>query len=394
MNSATIRILPGFLFAEVALCMLAWSGAAAGEGMSAHELTRLMDGLHSEIKDVWFIFEGQVRVLEREKGGSSGSPDDGLEYYQGTYAYRSDGATLLEVYVHSARSDVPFQRTTFAALNGKLAELDRIPDNDYNPAPRVTTASQGAFDRPMSAERILFLSYFRSLSGLANEDFADEGWEEVAGHRCLRVRINVFPSAGKKSVAAAKTPMPWERLWIDMERGGHPLRAELWRGGDLWNRREIELVQLPGPGGKPIWFPARGTTESFVRGDGSVSPQARVRETYFVVASSPRFNKGLADKLFSVNYNGSLPETAELRTQRRLFQSIPPPKREYGPADPENLQRLLDERLAQAEKQSSQLDASSTVGTNRDWTLILSVTLTSAGILTLGCVLFLKRRGA
>lgn len=387
MKTATNRNMPCFRFVGVVLCLWAWSGATAGEGMSASDFTRLMDGLHSDIKDVWFIFEGQMRGLEGEKAGAH---DDG-QFFQGIYAYRSDGATLLDVYSHSVKTDVPYMRTTFASLKGKLEYVTRIPDKVYDPPITASTASPGVFDRPMSAQRILYLSYFRDHSGLANEDFADGGWEDVAGRRCLRVRINVFPSAGFKEIGTAK--MMWDRLWIDMERGGHPLRAELWRGRDLWSRTEIELEQVPGPGGKRIWFPVRGTAESFVREDASVSTRARVRETYSVVTGTTRFNQGLADKIFSVKYNGSLPETAELRTQRRLFQSIPPPWQQ-GQNDPKNIQRQLDERLAEAEKQSNQLDASSTVGTYRDWTLILSVALTSAGFLALLCVLFFKRRGA
>ncbi|MGC8639972.1 MAG: hypothetical protein ACP5XB_08870 [Isosphaeraceae bacterium] len=381
-----------FRFVGAVLCLEALSGPAAGEGMSAHDFTRLMAGLHSEIKDVWFIFEGQVRGLEGEKGGSTAQPDDKAEFCQGTYAYRSDGATLLDVYVHSARTDVPYQRTTLAALKGRLEQINRIPDREYNPATLAGPALPGAFDRPMSAQRILYLSYFHAHSGLANEDFADEGWEDVAGHRCLRVRINLFPSAAVKLSPGAT--MMWNRLWIDMERGGYPLRVELWRGSDLWGRDEVELAEVPGPGGKRIWFPARGTSDSFVREDGSVSARARVRETYSVVAGTTRFNQGLADKIFSVKYNGSLAETAGLRSQRRLFQSIPPPQRDQSPKDPESLQRQLDERLAEADKQSKELDASSTVGTYRDWTLIFSVGITSAGILTLLCVIYLKRRGA
>jgi hypothetical protein len=387
MNTTAHRNGPCFRFVGVVFCLWAWSGTAAGEGMSAGDFTRLVDGLHSQIKDVWFIFEGQTRGIEGEQAGE---PDDG-QFFQGTYAFRSDGATLLDVYAHGARTDVPYMRTTLAALKGKLEQVDRIPDREYNPTPLVSNASPGAFDRPMSAQRFLYFSYFRDHSGLANEDFTDEGWEDLAGHRCFRVRINVFPAAAMKRSPGAT--MVWNRLWIDVERGGHPLRDELWRGRDLWSRTEIELEQVSGPSGKRIWFPARATSDSFVREDGSVSTRPRVRETYSVVAGTPRFNQGLADKIFSVKYNGSLPETAGLRTQRRLFQSIPPPWQQ-GRNDPESIQRDLNERLAEADKQSKELDASSTVGTYRDWTLILPVALTSAGFLALLCVLFLKRRGA
>lgn len=352
-----------------------------------------MDGLHSEIKDVWFIFEGEMQGLEAERSGPAASPEDARNSFQGIYAFRSDGATLLDVYVHSARTDVPYQRTTLAQFKGKLEQVDRIPDQEYNPTTTVDPASPGAFDRPMSPQRILYLNYFRDHSGLVDQDFADEGWEEIAGRRCLRVRINLFPSADAKGTASAKVPMPWNRLWIDVERGGHPLRVELWRGKDLWSRTEVELAELTGPGGKRIWFPARGTSDSFVREDASVSTRARVREMYYVVVGASRFNQGLADKIFSVKYNGSLPETAGLRTQRRLFQSIPPPRRQ-GRNDPESIQRHLEERLAEADKQSKELDASSTVGTYRDWTLILSVAITLAGILALLCAIFLKWRRA
>ena len=400
MRIPTIRGAPGFRIPGIALCLCAWSGTAAGETMSARDFTQLVKGLHSEIKDVWFLYEGEGRVFGKGQG-AAGQPDDEVQSFQGTYAYRADGATLLDVFVHSARTDVPYRRSTVAALKGKKEEIDRIPDSVSNPPKRVSNSSQGAFYRSMSPERMLFIHYFHSFAAPADEDFVDEGWEEVAGHRCLRVKINLFPSAGFKETAGAK--MMWNRLWIDMERGGHPLKVELWRGSDLWGRQEIELAEVPGPGGRRIWFPARGTSESFVgRGReggslASVSSGPLARETLSILTSSLRFNQNLPDKTFSVNYNGGLHDTPELKTQRLLFQSIKPPpqpKPEREPSDPESVQKRLDELLAQADKESERLDASSTVGTYRDWTLIGSIGLTGAGLIAVVCGLYFRRRWA
>ena len=398
MRIDTIRGAPSFRFIWIALCFWPWAGTAAGAAMTARDFTRLMQGLRSEIKNVWFIYEGEMWVYGKGQG-TAGQPNDDVEYFQGTYAYRADGTTLVDVYSRNARIDIPYQRSTLAALKGKMEEIERIPDKVYDPPKYVHNASQGSFDRPMSPERILFIHYFSSLAAPADEDFADEGWEDVAGHRCLRVKINQFPSAGFKETATAK--MMWNRLWIDMERGGHPLRVELWRGSDLWSRNEIELAEVPGPGGKRIWFPVRGTTESFVgrgREGGSpvsVSSRPLARETLSILTSSLRFNQNLADKTFSVNYNGGVHDTPELARQRRLFQSIPPPPLpEREPTDPASIQRRLDEQLVKADKESKELDASSTVGTYRDWTLISSVCLTGAGLIAVVCGLYFRRRWA
>ena len=236
------------------LCFGALTGTAAGEGMSASEFARLMDGLHSEIKDVWFIFEGQVRGLSRARRPAR--PTSAHSSSRARTPTAPTGATLLDVYVHSARTDVPFQRTTLAQVKGKMEQVDRIPDSGIQPDPLVSTASPEAL-RPADVRPAnLYLSYFRIGPGLAGEDFADEGWEDVAGHRCLRVQDQPVPGSGQEGSAAAA--MSLNRLWIDMERGGHPLRDEFWRGRDLWSRTEIELEQFSGPnGGKRIWFPSR-----------------------------------------------------------------------------------------------------------------------------------------
>ena len=81
--------------------------------------------------------------------------------------------------------------------------------------------------------------------------------EVIDGHRCLRVQLNYLPAL---KVAFG----PKVRFWIDLARGGHPLRVEFHSGPRFVGLiRDILLGRFKLPGGGEVWLPIQGVRESF-----------------------------------------------------------------------------------------------------------------------------------
>jgi hypothetical protein len=270
----------------------------------ADQFLRLMGGLQDEIRDITLVFEGSAGLI---KGGAMSS--DGT--FQGLYSFRSDGATLMDVFSKSLGQDAPNMRKIQIILNGEYEGVSHLPDLGQ-PQPERRKARPGVLNGSLSAERILYYWYFKTLDDLKSLEYQGEGWEEVDSRRCLKVKINQIPRSG-----ANAGPMPFIRFWIDMERGGHPLKVEFSDGKDLVMRTTVELRRFPIDGGESIWLPGGGQTDSFgywgkdVKIDRSSTPL--YREIYQVVDGSVRVNQSLNDSYFSLKKNRTLPDIGGLR---------------------------------------------------------------------------------
>jgi hypothetical protein len=105
----------------------------------------------------------------------------------------------------------------------------------------------------------------------------------------------------------------------------------------------------------------KGTNYSFIW-DGKAQSRPTFRETYTVVTSSIVFNQGLPDKRFSTDWKGPTVETAELKRIREEFENTPPFR-----SDSAGTQARLDKMLAEADRQSKQLEASSAAKEAGKW---------------------------
>ncbi len=354
-------------------------------GMDASQFTRIISALHADIRDVSLVYEGFFAGLKEGTRVEAAIPDKGA-VYQGNYAYRSDGASLIDMFVtHKYRNPIYETHDTLALLRGRLASVSREPDQGYQMAANEPGGA-GALNRPNSPERIIFLPFFRSMIDPQAYGYEYQGWEEVDGHRCLRVQFEAVPKALNRSPYHRTT-----RYWIDMERGGHPLKVEE-RSDDgprgLAGRTVgIKLAQLPLPDGRLIWFPVAGRLETFVTiGLNTLEPVGV--ETYSLVDGTVRFNQDLPDEVFKLKWKGKLPETEKLAEQRRTFHE--PPTRNDLPGITER----LDRSLAKADKQSKQLEASAPADGEGAGEMVARMGLIGIGLaIVVGVVLVKRRRG-
>ena len=338
--------------------------------VDADQFGRLMRGMHSQIRDVTFVFEGESRDHEKDQAEPSSR-------FQGVYSFRSDGATLLDLFKRAGRSDVPGGRDIRAILDEQMERLVQIPDVGE---PRVTTqkGGPGSLNAPDSPERILYYWYFLSLQDPASYGYEFQGWETIDGHRCLRVQIARVQDSERSEWPEER--LPTFRLWIDLERGGHPLKVEYRKGPNLVLRTDkIQLSRVPFGDGERTWFPVRGETNQF---EGTsedykdiYSRRPFYTETYAVVDGSIRFNQGLKDDYFTVHREDVAFDDPQLAQMQRTLNAIEPEPRPVVRTDPESVRQRLEEQLAEAERQSELLEASSAARVNRVWMPIRQVGL-------------------
>ena len=371
--------------AHLLLSILAVLAQKPGADMDAAQFLRIIKGLHSEIRDVTFVFEGGI--TPHDSGGINPAKPS---MYQGLYSFRSDGATLLDVFSWSPDMGKPGMRTIDVILKGNHSKISQVPDLGIS-QPQNGKGAPGVLNGPASAERILYLWYFQTLVDPELFGYEFQGWERVDGHRCLRVEFNQVP---RDQVATWPGDLPIVRFWIDMERGGHPLKVEFWNGTKLFMRSDkIELARLSIADGKAIWFPIRGETNSFngpdKAGRDSYRDSPFFTETYAAVNGSVRINQGLTDDYFTVKRKDAMPDIGDLRRMQRELNSKPVVRLR---TDPRGVNERLDAKLKEAERQAKQLEASSAAREVWGWTPILQLALGVLGVLLVSGALLWRWR--
>lgn len=363
----------------------------AGGEVTAEQFRNLMAGIRAEIHDVMFIYEGDLRFVGDDSllGDDPEARRRQLEVsYQGTYAYRSDGATSFEVFVNDITGTGPLKRTRAVLLNGKMTKLEHSPDLDlgYGGKPRVRPAAPGAMGVHQTPELILFLWFFDFLGDPSQDGrYVIQGWEEVDGRLCLRVQFDRTPNADLPAELRQTI-----RFWLDMERMGHPLKVEYYKGQNLSGRTDqIELSKVATEDGREVWLPRKGRDSGF-EWNGEFHAKPVIIQDVGIVAGSAIINKGLPDGFFSIERKGGLPDNAELaRLRKAVGKPSPSPRPRITP---ESIQAQLDQKLAEADRQSKMLDASPSGQHLWDWSIVAQFGLILGGVLLLGSVAFWRWR--
>ena len=321
----------------------------AGPSVDADQFAQLMMTVHAPLRDVSFVYEGDFRYVG-PPSYIKGKKDVLDRTFQGFYAFRADGATLLDLYDRfPSRNDLMHETT--AMLKWKVERIGQYADrkNAIGNQKLKYSGEPGTFFTDGTPARIFYAWYFqfwprRWISEPDVTGYEFQGWEEVDGHRCLRVQ---------RDALIHQSQGPVLRFWVDLDRGGHPLKVELWMGGKLNFRVDrIKLDRLPiGEKGELVWLPVSGMEEDFVW-EAEHRSTPFFRSTYAIVYGSVKFNQGLTDDQFTLNSN-LLGRTTELSKIRRTFDTTPPMR-----TDPEGVKLRLEASLVEADQQSKELKAS------------------------------------
>jgi hypothetical protein len=369
-------ILTALLLAQ----LLAAQGDPAIDGPT---LFAALQRYHASFRDVTLIHEGSAQFLATQSDGPSP-----VGTFQSFYAYRSDGASLLDAF--GQQPDKPKGREIYALLHNRLEGLNATPDAGDTPirlrTPYVAPGGPGSLGRAESPERIFLAWYFPTLGEPAEHDFKALGWEDVDGQRCLKVSFLRQPRPRLKGWVGG---LPYMRFWIDPQRDCYPLRYEYYRGDDLEVRCEItRMERLHLPDGRAIWMPVEGKTWGFFgrseSGKPTMTKEPASIDTHKILVDTVKFNQGLSDGFFSVKKHALVASDEGLRKLQRELESEAASKAKRVPADPESRRKRLDEALEEADRQAKQLEASSALRSGPGWLGVLPGGMGAFGVALLG----------
>jgi MYXO-CTERM domain-containing protein len=266
-----------------------------------------------------------------------------------------------------------------ALLRGKAESVATNFDAKNGVAPPVLFNGPPAmFFKAGSPKRILFLWFFHTQFEPTNQGYRFLGWETVDGHRCLKVQLNDVPGS----------PAPgyvFYRFWIDLERGGHPLKYEMVVNSEVRARIDgIKLERVEPPAQPPVWMPVTATVETFLWGEKHYS-YPLFRETYRMINGTLQVNRKPADSEFVARPKAEPPVNAKLLTFRSEYER---PFR----TDPVSVQNRLDALLKEADAMSAQLDASAPAHAGQSPIWARTVVVGGVGLVSLGLFTLWRRR--
>ena len=351
--------------------------------VSPAQLVRIVDGLHEKVRDLAFFYEG-TNHFESPTANHPPQPSRFTERFEGAYHYRDDGNTYLDFYLKRDEFRPLFGRKIYALDGDRLETIQIAPDSRaMQTAPEISRGSPAALNMPLSPNRFLYYWYFRELSEAGAGGLKVSGWERVDDHNCLKIESNLNPMSNDLDERRL-------HLWLDLERGGHPLRVERRDGGNLSSRvHSVRIEEVPLPDGETTWLPTLATHDSFIWGNDYFDEPV-IRETTGIVTRSIRVNQGLDDAHFMIDWGmkEGTPGSGQLRREFQRLRSTPGVPRERN--DPGSVQERLQAQLAEADEQARMLEAFSAARTNWGWTQTLQLGFGTAGVALLVGIFYFR----
>ena len=141
-----------------------------------------------------------------------------------------------------------------------------------------------------------------------------------------------------------------------------------------------------------MWFPVGADLHTFTFDIGKIEKTAVFRQTYRLVRGTLVLNRGLKDERFSLDWKGPRSKDAILE---KFVADIKPkrvPQDVSQRNDPASIRAYQERKLAEADRQAAQLDASPPARRGWDWTAITQGLLAISGMAILAGALILRRR--
>ena len=366
------------LFLVVAATLFGAGPEVRGEEeLSAEQFLRFVQSQQAPIHDVAFAFEGEKRYV--------GPPDehaDPLMPYQGRYALRSDGAMFLE-HFYEIVDDRNVGHPVRAMVGGKGEMAQVTPNFEAESHIRIARmgAGPGSYFGSNSPEAFQFLWRYQCLKNVEDFGYRFVGWEDVDGHRCAHIEFDAHPRTPGRVL---------KELWVDLERGAHPLRIRNSDGGQtIYLIDQIRLQQFSLPGvQEAVWFPVTGVFNDFSY-EGQYTKDASYQSLTYVLDGTLILNQGLEDGVFHVTGKSFRPA---FRPDR---PAAPVPTQSRRPGfDLIDAEKKLDAALADPSRKTPEGDASASLRAEGASASALPWTLAGLGaaILVVAGIVALRRR--
>lgn len=245
-------------------------------------------------------------------------------------------------------------------------------------------AHYSQLDRPQVFGRCFLLPQVLGRLEDDRSESVDHGAEILDGHRCSRVGF-VLRSRGE----AGRRVLSEERYWLDLGRGGHPLRRRVLTpdGQVVAEQRDISLARFEPSPGQPFWLPVSLTSEHFTRIQDEksrtrvVSSSPISRETTRVVVGTTRFNTRPTSGTFRIDpRHGAIINDRIKNLCYEAGQDISPPPMSRAEA-------RLEAELARADAQRDELRAMSWERSGPGWATRLPWAVAGTSVVILIAVL-------
>lgn len=306
--------------------------------------------------DFYLEYEGQFKfpVLSDQKINKLA--DDGIyNSYSGSFRYRNERAAIVDIF-HKVAPRNELSRQTLATFGGRSEVFSRN-DASGSQGGKIVASHPEQFVFPGSYGRIFLISKLKGLLQDSRNHFTLEPSQMFNKRSCEVVSL----------VRGEGTLAEVSHYWIDLERGGHPIKMEIYRDGKLSSRTVVRLDAFANPGKEDVWIPVSGICESF-RGttketaDDFYSYPSNVEEME-VVRTTVVFEKSTSDDKFKIKFNRGTFISDQLRGAEYEFGQVTTTQPTTRAQAEANLRALL----TSAQEQKTVLDASSSYYDGASW---------------------------
>ncbi len=358
---------------------------------SVEDLCNLVRGLQHDLGNLECEYEGSIvftkDIMNTQEDVLSSS-------FTGLFLRRADGACLYDSYQKgSGNSGDRVYRETTAILHGRRSVFGRNMDHAKAGGGEVTDARFPSLYEQGSPTQLLCIDHLISGMDYPDKRLEIQRAETIGGHRCQVLDL----IQGSDPAKDHQYTITW-RFWIDLERGGHPIRIEkTYPGREMISRLVVDDVEQFDVGERKIWLPTKATFEGFAWG----GPNRKIvrksfptsRERIFLIRDSIRFPKEIPDSRFKVNFtSGTLISDNLKKTQVEFSKQKPVVAKEGKRPTRDETEQQLQEQLRLAEEQKKELRASS-LEREGDFPLgAVALVVGSAVVLVVSGFLLLRQR--
>lgn len=366
----------------ISLLLATWLALPSDESKEhepdALSLLNMIESLQAEVKDFRCEYEGTVVFKNEDVKKARKLKEDGLdESFSGVFIWKSGGDTYVNA-LHRHEPDGTINREQLIVTKDKA-----VHDLRQNDSP----LGSGAISDP------LFVNPDRS--GSLGEIFLIDTMKRLLSMKALAASVSDEESEGRKlkvlTFKLKSTGQLFQRFWIDLRRGGHPVRRETYSTNNaLVGRNTIDLARFQVDGSE-VWMPVSGEIEghaSIKDGKPYFPKEPTMIEKVYINSGTLEFNKRPPPATFSIKYKPGTPITDNLRRVQTEFGRQQVGRRVSKP----ETESMLREQLANAENQRKELVAGSPERNGPGWTSWLVWIFGSCALIASLALLIARRR--
>lgn len=350
------------------------------------------DSIYEKMNDVFFEYEGQVKVHIPDKSGNKVDAWHDLDNFSGSILYRKDGSIKLEsIHIETYPNSKPLKRHYMLSTIKDMSTKYEGRDDLQGAEKKISSFNDTYY--PGSVSRIFMVPYIKALSHYPKARMIHEGDEVIDGHKC---EIFSFIMGKDFETSTVKNAAGLMRFYLDMQRGGHALKFEMLAGGEIVSQVvDINLEEFTTQNGLKFWLPVSGKFEGIfpknTKSNENYKPGSVVnQETYFVMRGSVKINKSPDEKSFILKLKDGTVITDKINNKRmRAGANV-----KSEPVNLEQAEAKLKELIKEGEIKGQEVTAKSVArGGDDSFTSWLPSILTgfATSTLIISCFVYLKR---